>query len=288
MLETYKLFRNSTEMNFTNKTNEELVRIYKGAKNEYERSQSIGAIFVKNFPAFIRVTSKYNHVDSSEKAGMITSELVGVLNDYNEDTSKFITYLMTRIENLFLWDYTNNKNKINMSRNTVSINQTADDEDGEPILQIEDSSQRGIHSSILLHISIKNAMENEFKKLEMYKEGLTEKEYKKDLAQLNLNKAVLEILSEDATLDASQIARRLGLFTKKEEYEVNSRKPEVVITEKVDNLGNTLKDKFGRTILTATENTLVRKVQWSKIQESVRMIRKMFVDYNICQNDLSM
>lgn len=284
MLETYKQFRRSTTVDYVKKSNEELVQIYKNAKVEYERSQSIGALFIKNFPALLRVTSKYDYLDSSEKAGMITMELVNTLNDYDASSSKFITYLINRAENLFLWNYTNNKNKINFFRNMESLEQHEGvEEDGhfsctvnEHYKQIEDPYEKDRQIGVELKISMEYAFDNELSK---YSEGTAE--YKKAKERIEFDKSVLSILSDDPSQSSDQIARKLGLFSKKEEYFESKKYPDYAVENVLDDNGNPIYDKFGRPLLKEIVITRVRKSQYFKVQEAIRDIRRIFKDNKI-------
>lgn len=283
MLETYKQFKRATEDKYVAKTNEELVEIYKGAKMEYERSQSIGALFVKNFPQIIKITSKYDYLESSEKAGRVALELVKSLEEYNGET-KFITYLTTRINNLFLWDLGSNGKKIKFFNEMESISQhECLDKDGhfssnqnEHYMQIEDKYETQRYKAVELRINIEKAFEDE---LNSYA-GTSE--YSKQKKRIEFNKTVLEILSEDPSLCASQIARKMGLFRKKEEYEERQSAPDVEIIVKKDENGNVVTDKFGRVMLEEKVTTLVRKANWNRVQKAIREIREMFINYNVC------
>ena len=273
MLDTYKQFRRFTTVTYIEKSNEELAQIYKNALNEYEKSQSVGAIFIKNFPAFLRVTSKYNYIDSSEKAGLITMELLNTLNEYDSTKTKFITYLITRIENLFLWNYTNNRNKIEQQLNSISLDapQNTCDEDDEYKLQIEDKYESEKISNLELRLNIERIFDRELFK---YKSNISELNALK--LKVEFYKKIIGILLEDPKQSADQIARKLGLYRKKEEYFESTRYPDVEIVQVKDSLGRPVYDKFGRPVVKDVVTTRVRTSQYEKVQEALRDIRRIF------------
>lgn len=278
MLETYKQFKRATEEKYVEMTNEELVKIYQNAKMEYERSQSIGALFIKNFPQIIKITSKYDYLESSEKAGRVALELVKSLEEYNGET-KFITYLTTRVNNLFLWDLGNNKKKIKFYSEMESINQECLDKDGQVesgfVREFEDKYETDKYKRIELKLNIEKAFNDE---LNSY---VGTSEYPKQKQRIEFNRTVLHILSEDPSLCASQIARKMGLYRNKEEYEEKRTAPDIEIVAKKDASGKVMVDKFGRVILEEKITTLVRKANWNRVQKAVREIREMFVEHNI-------
>lgn len=278
MIETYKQFKRATEEKYVAKTNEELVEIYKNAKMEYERSQAIGALFVKNFPQILKITSKYDYLESSEKAGRVALELVKSLEDYNGET-KFITYFTTRIDNLFLWDLGNNKKRIKFNNDVELMSEyerRVNPSDEEQVVEFEDEYETRKQRAVELKLNIERAFECE---LNQYK-GTPE--YEKQKSRIEFNRTVLEILSEDPSLCASQIARKLGLFRKKEEYEYCPKSPDIELVKKRDADGNIITDRFGRPVMEEIITTRVRTANWNKVQKAVREIREMFTVYNVC------
>lgn len=276
MLETYKQFRRTASLEFVEKTNEELAQIYKNAKTEYERSQSVSALFVKNFPALLRVTSKYNHLESSDKAGMVAMELVDTLNDYNPETSKFITYLVERAENLLLWNYTNNEKRIKFNNSVDSLNRVVNDESfGDSACElgdfVADSRSSGLRISAEIKLDIKRAFKEE------YRIATTDKQKQK----LKFDYAVLKLIYEDPMYTSDQIARKLGWYSKGVEYEHKPKAPDTFIVKKKDVLGNIVLDKFGKPVLEVITEAVVRKSNYNRVFESRRRIQEMFRKYGI-------
>ena len=68
MKETYAYLARYTNHAFEQKSNEELVDIYRNSRDEYERSQAFSSLFINNFFILLKISNKYSHVESSEKS----------------------------------------------------------------------------------------------------------------------------------------------------------------------------------------------------------------------------
>jgi len=275
MLETYKLFRKSLRENYARMTNEELVKAYRESVSENERSQTYCALFVNNFPALLKVTSKYSDIDSSEKAGMVSAELLRTIQDYNFK-NKFITYLITRMENMFLWNYTNNKNRRDFDSSMRSLNEKVDDSNSESAEigdNIEDKRSTYAYLSEEFKQDVKKAFVTE---LLSYRNT---PDYKKMLEQLRFDFSVLRIMYNNPDFSSDQIARKLGLFTRKEEYENKPNNPDYFYEKKVG--------ENGEVVVIEKVVTRVRKAQWGKIIDSKKRIRDLLVKYGICADYFS-
>ena len=278
MLDTYRLFRKTLLERYTKMSNEDLVKAYKNSKSENERSQAYCALFVNNFPALIKITGRYSDIESSEKAGMVSAELLRTIEDYNFNV-KFITYLVTRMENMFLWSYTNNKNKRDFNYSLISLNEKVSSEDpesGEIMDSVEDRRSTRAYSSEEFQQDVKSAFINELNK---YK---GKPEYNKMLEQLKFDFKVMSIMYKNPDYSADQIARKLGLFTRKEEYENKPENPDYFYSQKKDESGRLVYDKHGAPIMEEHIVVRVRKAQWGKIGDSKKRIRDILRNYGIC------
>lgn len=265
MIDTYNYFRKFTYEKYISMENKDLVELYLHTNNEFEKSQSFGAIYIKNFPAIVKIAGKYNDIDSSEKAGMVTEELLKCLVEYDSTKSEFITYLINRISNMFLWNYTNNKSRIDKERESISLSQ---DEESEYEIQIPDKSCDVSVRSAELRMDIEKAFESEINK---YTAGT--KEYEKNKERVLFNKKVFELLMEDPSQCADQLARRMGLFRPKEEYYECRLHPDYDIIEELD--------ESGKKVKRVVTNTLVRTSQYEKIQRAIKELRQLFVTQGV-------
>lgn len=267
MKETFSYLSRYATKEYLLKNNEKLVEIYKNAQNEYEKSQSYSALFVNNFTLFLQISNKYNYVDSSEKASMISEELLHTIEDYDGST-KFITYACTRIDNMFVWKASKDKKRIEMQRNTISSD-TQEDEEDELFLQIEDinASQQTRKAEFIM--SIDHMFSQEIAQCD-----LTTLQGRKYRQKLSYAKDIVEILLEDSTLVADQIARKMGWFKKDSEgkyiYTYSKKFPDVI--RKIED---------GK--LVVKEQPIVREACWYKVNKMTSFIKDLFKKYDLIQ-----
>lgn len=284
MLETYKYLVKFTEKENLGLTNEQLVNMYKNALSENERSQAYSSLFVKNFAMLLRISNKCDFLDSSDKAGMISEELVKSIKDFDGST-KFITYLTNRVSNLFLWEYGKRKSEIKALRNSISIDELTNEHDIantnrnvkiEDRCALEDKKQSSEFNTNVFITSINIMFEKEI--AEHNSNSKSDVAYKK---KLEMARKVVNLLLEDDRLVNSQIARILELYvTDKNGNYIWVEKPNAPDYRIVKYL-----DEDGKERLREEKITLVRKSKWYTIDKLNKFIRELFIKHNI--NELS-
>lgn len=281
MLETYKYLVKFNERKNLELTNEQLVDMYKFAKTENERSQAYSSLFIKNFSMLLKISNKYNFIDSSEKACLVSEELVKSINSYDGST-KFITYLTNRVSNLYLWEYNKRKKEIHLENNTISIDCLTNDKEVasnnskckfEDMHALEDKSEESKFGTSMFLYEINRMFEKEM--AEHNSNSCSDKKY---IQKLELAKKVIEILLQDDKLVNSQIARMLGLFvvdkkTGKYNYVDKPNAPDYKVVEYVD--------EFGKIRKKQEVITHVKEAKWYKIDKINKFIRELFTKYGL-------
>lgn len=282
MLETYRYLVKYTDKKNLELSNEELVEMYKNSKNENDRSQAYSSLFVKNFAMMLRISNKCNFIESYDKAGMISEELIKSINDYN-GTTKFITYLTNRINNLFFWEYSKRRSEINALNNSISMDELTSDSDNltdghrfEIMSAMEDKSQKTKIDSVLFITTLNKMFE-----LEIKEHSSGSKYDKAYLNKLELSRKVINLLFTDDKLVNSQIARLLGMFVKdKNDNYIYINKPNAPDYKRIECV-----DVKGNKRIIEEEITLVKKSKWYTIDKINKFIRDLFLKYKI--NELS-
>lgn len=277
MVDTYKYYSRYVDKEDIAKSNEELVESYKAATAESRQSQLFSALFVKNFAMMLKVANNWDYVDSAEKASMVTLELLNAIADY-DGSVKFLTYFTTRLENMFLWEYSKKKDIIRIISEAASLDETVDeDPEGEFKYQIEDKFAEQERRTREFYFDIDKMFENEFK-------YCVDKAYYDKLVKA---KEMIEILKQDHTLVNDQVARMLGLFVDKATKEQKARDehayifdfspkyPDYKRVKIVDNAGNLLRYEV-------REEPKVKRAQWSKIADLRKFLAILFAEYGIC------
>lgn len=258
MIVTYQTFTKFADGEYLKKTNEELAKIYKNAKNEYEKSQSISCLYIKNFGLLLRISNKCKFLESSEKASMILEEMVLTLKSYDGST-KFVTYLTARISNLFLWEYGKRKKEILATSSQISLED--ENEDGIPF-QIVDEDQKTKVNSIEFFISVDNIIN-----IEISRYSGEDKESKNMRERLELARKVFNLLKQDDTLVASQLSALLGMFrTDKQGNYILTR--DYTIPEY----------NSGNLYIAQNDN---RATQWYTINKAKYLLRDLLIKYGL-------
>lgn len=276
MLETYKYLVKFNEKDNLKLTNEQLVSKYKSATTESERSQAYSSLFIKNFAMLLRVSNTWDFVDSSDKAGMISEELLKSIKDF-DGTTKFITYLTNRVSNLFLWEYGRRKREIVAQKSSISIDELTNPEDdnrhrAEECLEIEDREQTTRFNTAMFIASIDTMFEKEI--AEHNSGSRSDRAY---INKLTMARKIINILLEDDKLVNSQIARILGLYVtdKNGEY-IYIYKPNAPDYTKIRYI-----DERGETQVRVETVPRVRKSKWYTVDKINKLIRELFKKYKI-------
>lgn len=255
MIETYRIFSRFTEKKNLRKTNEELVEMYKTAKDEYEKSQAVSSIYIKNIGMIMNIARRHSYMQQSEKASMILEELVGAVRDYTGEV-KFLTYLSVRLRNIFLWEYSRTKKARIPFEEYISIEDS--DEDSVP-MQIADPQQENSLYTIEFFASVQRILRRE-----LAKNNIETKENRLTRRKLLIAEKIIEILKEDSSLGASQIAAVLGLF-KRDKSGNYIRTPTYRVQPCKTSLGEV---KEG-------EN---RETQWYLVNDAKYLLRELFIE----------
>ena len=272
MKETYAYLARYTNHAFEQKSNEELKDIYRNSRDEYEKSQAFSSIFINNFFTLLKISNKYSHVESSEKSGMICEEILKAIRSYDGST-KFITYLTAMVENMFVWDYTNNKKRVALRRNTISLDEKInEDEDYEFQIKDEEEELRTKNSMFILELN--SLFDKEISSCPNTASGLRYKNKLEDarkLVMLYLNRG---------NMTASQVARAMGWYTKKgiEGKTVDKSKfPDYKVVEKI----------IDGTVVTSVEKiSAVKEGQWSKVIKMKRFIKELLENNGFDKNSI--
>ena len=281
MLETYKYLVKFTEKENLKLTNEQLVEMYRNAESENEKSQAYSTLFVKNFAMMLKIANKYNFVDSSDKAGMVSEELVKSIKNFDGST-KFITYLTNRISNLFLWEYVKRKKEIHSLKNSISIDELTNTSDEENRHSTEDYSaledkEQNVKTNTSMFITSINIM---FDK-EISEHSSNSKADKSYVNKLVTARKIVNLLLEDDKLVNSQIARILGMFVTDKDgnyiYINKPNAPDYKLVKYIDESGN---ERVRQEVI-----TLVRKSKWYTVDKINKLIRELFIKYKL--NELS-
>lgn len=205
MIETYKIFSRFADKKNLVKTNEELANLYINAGSEYDRSQAVSCIYIKNIGAIMNIASRHTFTQSPEKASIVLEEIVNSLSSYSGET-KFITYLSTRLKNAFLWECTRTRKSRTPFEACVSIEES--DEDSMPFQLVDPAQEKSLYT-VEFFASIHKILKEELKCYRGNDRG-------DRLARRKIIIAgkIVDILSEDSSLGASQIAAVLGMFKK--------------------------------------------------------------------------
>ena len=269
MIETFKYLQKCTDENSLRMSNEDLVKLFRGATTEFERSQAVSSLYVKNIAMLLRISNKYTHIDSSEKAGMITEELMKCIKNYDFST-KFITYLTSSVEHLFLWNYTNNRREIEAAQISVSIDDDCEEDEKAVKLQVEDEQETSRMKTREFITSINLMFKKEISMCPNTKEG---ERYKEKLINA---RNIVRLLLLDDKLTASQIARKLGWFKTDKQGNYNyiekPNAPDYTVEKKIVN---------GNVVSVITSNSRVREAQWPKVNKTMKFIKELFTAYKL-------
>ena len=266
MRETYKYLSMYTSKEFLKKTNEELVDIYKSTHSEYEKSQSFSSLFVNNFLMLLKISNRFTHIDSVDKAEMISEELIKTIESY-DGSVKFITYMTTRIGKLFLWDACKNKKEIEIYRNMLSFDEDIDIDGEMCTFQVEDTNMTNNVELVEFKITIDRLIDREIDKCNL--QTVSGKSYKR---KLEYARKIIDMLFEDDKMSADQIARELKWYKLDKQghikYVEKPRNPDYVRVKTDDGIQ-------------VVEQTRVIDSSWGKVNKITRLIKDLFRKYEI-------
>lgn len=266
MKETYKYLSMFATKEFLSKSNEELVKIYKEAKNEYDKSQAYSSLFVNNFMMLLKTANRYGGIDTADKAGMISEELIKTIESY-DGSAKFITYMTTRMERMFLWYVCRNSNKMEMHNNYTSLNECVVVDDEVCTFQVEDTKMSNSVKISDFRMTIDNLFNREISGCDM--RTVSGRSYRNKLISAQ---KIVDMLFQDDSLSADQIARLLHWYKKDKNgnvrYVEKPRNPDYIriVTDKG---------------ITVIEKTRVLDASWGKVNKIMRLIKDLFRKYKL-------